>query len=112
MSVIKKKVMKAVGKVVNYVTTATSQGTSDGALGKSFVPDDKIIELCRKTGIEGIVMLKNKDNVLPLKEDNVVSVFGRVQNDYFYVGYGSGGDVKAPYKISLMQGIKNNGKIK
>ncbi|MBQ2847534.1 MAG: glycoside hydrolase family 3 protein [Clostridia bacterium] len=112
MSFIKKKVMKAVGKVVNFVTTTTSQGTSDGALGKSFVPDDKIIELCRKTGVEGIVMLKNKDNVLPLKSENVVSVFGRVQNDYFYVGYGSGGDVKAPYKISLMQGIKNNGKIK
>ena len=112
MSIIKKKVMKAVGKIVNFVTTTTSQGTSDGALGKSFVPDDKIIELCRKTAVEGIVMLKNKDNVLPLNENNIVSVFGRVQNDYFYVGYGSGGDVKAPYKISLMQGIKNNGKIK
>lgn len=112
MSVIKKKALKAVGKVVNYVTTTTSQGTSDGSLGKSFVPDEKMVELCRKAGTEGIVMLKNKNNVLPLKKENVVSVFGRVQNDYFYVGYGSGGDVKAPYKVSLMQGIKNNGKIK
>ena len=112
MSKLKKKVMKLVGTVVNSVTTATSQGTSDGELGKNFVPDKKIIELCRKTGAEGIVMLKNKDNVLPLTSENVVSVFGRVQNDYFYVGYGSGGDVKAPYKISLMQGIKDNGKIK
>lgn len=112
MSVIKKKALKAVGKVVNHVTTTTSQGTSDGSLGKSFVPDEKMVELCRKAGTEGIVMLKNKNNVLPLKKENVVSVFGRVQNDYFYVGYGSGGDVKAPYKVSLMQGIKNNGKIK
>ncbi len=109
---VKKSVLKAVGKIVNFVTTTTSQGTSDGDLGKSFVPDEKIVELCRKTGAEGIVMLKNKDNVLPLKEDNVLSVFGRVQNDYFYVGYGSGGDVKAPYKVSLMQGLKDNKKIK
>ena len=36
---LKKKVLKIVGKVVNYVTTTTSQGTSDGQLGKSFVPD-------------------------------------------------------------------------
>ncbi|MBQ2973678.1 MAG: glycoside hydrolase family 3 protein [Clostridia bacterium] len=112
MSIIKKKVMKLVSTVVNSVTSATSQGTSDGELGKSFVPDEKIIELCRKTGTEGVVMLKNNNNVLPLKSENVVSVFGRVQNDYFYVGYGSGGDVKAPYKVSLMEGIKNNGKIK
>jgi len=112
MSVIKKKVMKYVGKIVNFVTTTTSQGTSDGQLGKTFVPDEKIIDLCRKVGAEGIVMLKNKNNVLPLTPDRTVSVFGRVQNDYFYVGYGSGGDVKAPYKVSLMDGIRNNGKIK
>ena len=112
MNIIKKKVMKYVGKVVNFVTTTTSQGTSDGQLGKSFVPDEKMISLCREIGAEGIVMLKNTNNTLPISDDRVISVFGRVQNDYFYVGYGSGGDVKAPYKVSLMEGIKNNGKIK
>ena len=112
MSKLKKKIFKTVGKIVNYVTAATSQGTSDGSLGKDFVPDKDMIALCRETGAEGIVMLKNKDNVLPITEDRVVSVFGRVQNDYFYVGYGSGGDVKVPYKVSLMKGLRNNGKIK
>ena len=111
MNNLKKKVFKAVGKVVNFVTTATSQGTSDGSLGKDFKPDPQIISLCREVGSEGIVMLKNKNAVLPITADRVVSVFGRVQNDYFYVGYGSGGDVKVPYKVSLMQGIRNNGKI-
>ncbi len=109
---MKKELLKYVGKAVNYVTTATSQGTSSGSLGKDFVPDSKIVELCRRVGSEGIVMLKNDNNVLPITSDRTVSVFGRVQNDYFYVGYGSGGDVKVPYKVSLMQGIKNNGKIK
>ena len=87
MSVIKKKVMKAVGKIVNYVTTATSQGTSDGALGKNFVPDEKIIGLCRKTGAEGIVMLKN-DGALPLNGKKV-AVFGRTQVDTIKCGTGS-----------------------
>ena len=109
---LKKKVLKSVGKVVNFVTAATSQGTSDNSLGKNFVPDEKIVGLCREVGAEGIVMLKNNNNVLPITEDRVVSVFGRVQSDYFYVGYGSGGDVKAPYKVSLMEGLRNNGKIK
>ncbi len=108
---LKKKVFKTVGKVVNFVTAATSQGTSDGSLGKDFVPDEKMVQLCREVGAEGIVMLKNNNGVLPLTQGRVVSVFGRVQNDYFYVGYGSGGDVKVPYKVSLMEGIRNNGKI-
>ena len=112
MGKLKKKIFRTVGKIVNYVTAATSQGTSDGSLGKDFVPDKDMIALCRETGAEGIVMLKNKDNVLPITGDRVVSVFGRVQNDYFYVGYGSGGDVKVPYKVSLMKGLRNNGKIK
>ncbi|MBE6771797.1 MAG: beta-glucosidase [Ruminococcaceae bacterium] len=112
VSSVKKKIMKYVGKVVNFVTTTTSQGTSSGELGKSFVPDERIVELCREVGAEGIVMLKNDNGVLPLTSDRIVSVFGRVQNDYFCVGYGSGGDVKAPYKVNLMQGIRNNGKIK
>ncbi len=111
LSFLKKKVLKVVGKAVNAVTAATSQGTSDGELGKAFVPDEKIVNLCRQAGAEGIVMLKNINNTLPITQDRVVSVFGRVQNDYFYVGYGSGGDVKAPYKVSLMEGIRNNGKI-
>ena len=111
MSNLKKKILKSVGKVVNYVTTVTSQGTSDGSLGKDFKPDARLISLSREVGAEGIVMLKNDNNVLPITKDRVVSVFGRVQNDYFYVGYGSGGDVKVPYKVSLMEGIRNNGKI-
>lgn len=53
-------------------------------------------------------MLKN-DGALPLSESDVVAVFGRVQNDWFYVGYGSGGDVKPPYKVNLIEGLKNEG---
>jgi beta-glucosidase len=65
-------------------------------------------EKIRACGEEGIVLLKN-DGTLPLKKDETVAVFGRCQNDWFYVGYGSGGDVHAPYRVSFMQGLKNAG---
>lgn len=38
-----------------------------------------------------------------------MSVFGRCQNDWFYVGYGSGGDVHPPYQVSLLEGLSNAG---
>ena len=52
---------------------------------------------------EGVVLLEN-DGALPLRGN--VAVFGRCQVNSFYVGYGSGGDVKAPYKVSILQGLE------
>ena len=67
-------------------------------------------QLCRRAGAEGIVLLKN-NGVLPLARKQVVSVFGRVQADYFCVGYGSGGDVNPPYTVSLLQGLREDENI-
>ena len=69
---------------------------------------DEMKNLARTTAEEGVVMLKN-DGALPLSGNDVVAVFGRVQNDWFYVGYGSGGDVKPPYKVNLIEGLENEG---
>ena len=66
-------------------------------------------ELIRTLGAEGIVLLKNEDRVLPLQEGRSVSVFGRCQNDTFYVGYGSGGDVHPPYKTTILDGLEAAG---
>ena len=66
-------------------------------------------EILRECAAEGIVLLKNKNNTLPLTPEQRVSVFGRCQNDWFYVGYGSGGDVHPPYTINLMEGLRNSG---
>ena len=58
------------------------------------LPKDSIKELedfsleCAK---EGIVMLENKNDVLPLKKGEGVSVFGRIQREYYKSGTGSGG---------------------
>jgi len=67
-------------------------------------------ELCRRAGAEGVVLVKN-NGVLPLSKEKKVSVFGRVQVDYFCVGYGSGGDVNPPYVISLLQGLREEENI-
>ncbi|MBQ4600009.1 MAG: glycoside hydrolase family 3 C-terminal domain-containing protein [Oscillospiraceae bacterium] len=61
--------------------------------------------LLRRCAAEGAVLLENR--VLPLPENAVVSVFGRVQLDYFCTGYGSGGDVNTPYRINLLQGLRS-----
>lgn len=61
-------------------------------------------ELLRSVAAQGAVLLENR--VLPLAEGTRVSVFGRIQLDYFYTGYGSGGDVNYPYSVSLLEGLR------
>ncbi len=65
-------------------------------------------ELIRQAGAEGCVLLKNH-GVLPLQPGQEVAVFGRCQLDWFYVGYGSGGDVHAPYYVNLIDGLRSAG---
>lgn len=65
-------------------------------------------ELCRQAAAEGCVLLKN-DGTLPLALEEPVAVFGRCQLDWFYTGYGSGGDLHPPYTVNLMEGLKNIG---
>lgn len=62
---------------------------------------EKILEAAQ----EGIVLLKNTDSVLPLKENETVSIFGRCQFDFYKCGMGSGGSVRAPYATSLTGSI-------
>lgn len=66
------------------------------------------VALCRRLAAEGCVLVKNEEKVLPVLPDDKVAIFGRCQNDYFYVGYGSGGDVKAPYKVSPMEAFEKS----
>ncbi len=65
-------------------------------------------KLIRQAGAESCVLLKN-NGVLPLGREAEVAVFGRCQLDWFYVGYGSGGDVSAPYHVNLLEGLENAG---
>ncbi len=67
-----------------------------------------ISELIQMAGAESCVLLKN-NGVLPLDPNKQIAVFGRCQLDWFYVGYGSGGDVHAPYYVNLIEGLENAG---
>ncbi|MGX7100340.1 glycoside hydrolase family 3 C-terminal domain-containing protein [Globicatella sanguinis] len=76
----------------------------EGILGeKKF--NTKMSALLRQAAAESIVLLEN-EGVLPLKANNKLAVFGRSQIDYFYVGYGSGGEVNPPYLVNVIQGLE------
>ncbi len=89
---------------INIFNGGLSQEQAQWANEPYDIPESAKADL-RLLAAEGIVMLKN-DNTLPLTGKNV-AVFGRCQYDYFYCGYGSGGDVNAPYKVSLAEALHN-----
>ena len=62
-------------------------------------------ELLRSAAADGAVLLHNR--VLPYPSGTKISVFGRTQLDWFCTGYGSGGDVNAPYLVGLLKGLTN-----
>ena len=101
------KVRRIFSKAVNLITSATAQGLSKGELGSPDTPEE-MKSIARIAAEEGIVMLKN-NGVLPIEKDENVCIFGRIQRDYFFVGYGSGGDVNKPYCVDLVDGMKNAG---
>ena len=74
------------------------------ALGEKHIMDG-MSELLRETAADGIVLLEN-NGVLPFQRGQKISIFGRCQVDTFYVGYGSGGDVKPSYTISYLEALK------
>lgn len=103
---IKQKLDTLVQKIVDAVSgngVMQEENTADGT-ARAFEP---MPDIALKAAEESIVLLKNKNNTLPVKADEVISVFGRCQIDYFYVGYGSGGDVNAPYQVNLIKGLKD-----
>lgn len=63
-------------------------------------------DLARQAAAEGIVLLENKKQVLPLQEGEKVSVFGRIQFDYYKSGTGSGGLVNTNYVIGILDALK------
>ncbi|MBR6316134.1 MAG: glycoside hydrolase family 3 protein [Lachnospiraceae bacterium] len=62
--------------------------------------------LARQAVREGVVLLKNEGDVLPLKSDCKLAVFGRMQNNYYKSGTGSGGMVNVPKVWSILDGLK------
>ena len=105
------KLKHKIDKVVSTISERISSGGVSQLEVKAEGERDifgNMPNLIREAAGEGIVLLKN-NNALPYNKDTKISVFGRCQLDYFYVGYGSGGDVNAPYFVNVIDGIKNAG---
>lgn len=69
-------------------------------------------KIARQMVAEGCVLLENRNQVLPLKKDCCVSVFGRMQNHYYKSGTGSGGMVNVSYVVSIPDGLRASGRLK
>ena len=54
---------------------------------------------------EGIVLLENKNAVLPLRTDSKVAFFGRMQKEYVHMGTGSGGRVHLIRKSNIFDSL-------
>ena len=108
---IAKKAKKMIGKTVNLVTSSVSQ--TSNKRNKTVYPEiEGLKNVCRSAAEESFVLLKNDGNVLPVSPESTVSVFGRVQLNTFFVGYGSGGDVNAHYTVSFIDGIRKNSDLR
>lgn len=104
MSVLNKIVQGAM-KVASKFTGLSQEESARNAAEKTVTPG--MPELLRRAAAEGAVLLKNQNSVLPLANGTTVSLFGRGQTEWFYTGYGSGGDVNKPYAVNLVEGIRN-----
>ncbi len=99
---LKGVITKAIVRLINKLSQSSVAEINDG-----ITSCNEIKALCRKATAEGCVLLKN-NGVLPLA-DKQFALFGRCQINTFYVGYGSGGDVKPPYKVSILEGLRTGG---
>lgn len=81
-------------------------------MGNGVIQDGTIAEseqACEEIADEGIVLLKNEDQVLPLAGTANLNVFGWASTNPCYGGSGSGAISVAYEKVSLLQGLQNAG---
>lgn len=73
---------------------------------------DAYAKMARLAAAEGAVLIKNKDQVLPLKENTQVCVFGRTQLNYYKSGTGSGGMVNTKYTVGILEALEKPENLK
>lgn len=70
------------------------------------IPMEGFDRLCRSAAAQGAVLLLNEKETLPVTDGECVSVFGRVQKDYYRSGTGSGGAVNVAYTTNLLDSLR------
>jgi beta-glucosidase len=66
-------------------------------------------KIARDAVSEGIVMLKNDNNTLPVKKRKTAAIFGKISYYSITAGTGSGGVRSNKYAISINEGLKSAG---
>ena len=72
------------------------------------VPVEGFSQKSKEAAAEGIVLLKNEGGMLPLRQEDKISVFGRPQIEYYRSGTGSGGAVNVEYATNILDGFENS----
>ena len=75
-----------------------------GKDGRRITAGKEHIAISRRAAREGMVLLKNEGNALPLAAGSRVALFGKATIDYVKGGGGSG-DVTVPYIRNLYDGL-------
>lgn len=100
--------------MTRWVRNLYLPGLPLGEDGRRVTGSKEHIELSRMAASEGMVLLKNDRNLLPLTKGAKVAIFGKACIDYVKGGGGSG-DVTIKYSRNLYEGMKikeAEGKVK
>ena len=73
---------------------------------------EKFKKTARKAAAEGIVLIKNDKNALPLEKGTKLAVFGRSQMNYYKSGTGSGGMVNVDYVVGIYEALESSKDLK
>ena len=85
-----------------------------GKDGRRVTASPEHIALSRSAAAQGMVLLKNIDNALPLDKGEKIALFGKATIEYIKGGGGSG-DVNCPYVRNIFEGFEEKekeGKVK
>ena len=72
---------------------------------------EKYAAKAREAVAEGIVLLENRDHILPLSAGSRIALFGRSQFCYYKSGTGSGGMVNTAYVTGIREALEEDGRF-
>lgn len=80
-------------------------------MSKMILDFDRYCQIARQAVAEGQVLVKNDNRALPLKEQEKVAVFGRIQSHYYKSGTGSGGMVNVSKVTGIPEALQESGRV-
>ena len=99
-------------KNISRILSVMMKSPKQGEFAPSNNPDlNAHAEVTRKAATEGMILLENKEEALPIPGDiKEIALFGTTSYEFISGGTGSG-DVNEAYTISLLDGLKNGGLV-